>query len=318
MHACGHDAHTTWLMGVASVMVKLKDKWSGTLVMVAQPAEEPILGAEAMVNDGLYTKYGVPEPDYLFGMHTAPIPVGIVVAGKGVRMAGTDQIDVYFKGIGGHGSAPQVTKDPVVMAAAAVMQYQVIVSRAIDPQKAAVLTAGSIQTGSDNNVIPSTALVKVNLRWFDEKDRKLMIDGIKRINEGIAHAYNLPDSMMPTMVMKGWSYPLSNSDTLTQWVVSGLSTVIPSSQIIGEDKFGAVMGSEDFHHLVVHNAKKNYCYLNVGTANPELFMAAAKAGKQVPFSAHNGDYVVDLNAIPFGIRAATAALFAVYNRPTGK
>ncbi|MGB4770768.1 MAG: amidohydrolase [Chitinophagaceae bacterium] len=318
MHACGHDAHTTWLMGVASVMSQLKNKWSGTLIMVAQPAEEPILGAEAMVNDGMYTTHGVPQPDYLFGMHTAPIPIGVVVAGKGVRMAGTDQIDVYFKGIGGHGSAPQVTKDPVVMAAAAVMQYQVIVSRAIDPQKAAVLTVGSIQAGSDNNVIPSSALVKINLRWFDEKDRKLMIDGIQRINEGIAHAYNLPDSMMPTMVKKGWSYPLVNSDTLTRWVVSGLSAVIPAAQILGEDKFGAVMGSEDFHHLVVHNPIKNYCYLNVGTANPATFAAAIKEGKQVPFSAHNGDYVVDTNAIPFGIRAASTALVNVFNQNNSK
>jgi hippurate hydrolase len=318
MHACGHDAHTTWLMGVASVMSQLKNKWSGTLIMVAQPAEEPILGAEAMVNDGMYTTHGVPQPDYLLGMHTAPIPVGVVVAGKGVRMAGTDQIDVYFKGIGGHGSAPQVTKDPVVMAAAAVMQYQVIVSRAIDPQKAAVLTVGSIQAGSDNNVIPSSALVKINLRWFDEKHRKLMIDGIQRINEGIAHAYNLPDSMMPAMVKKGWSYPLVNSDTLTRWVVSGLSTVIPAAQILGEDKFGAVMGSEDFHHLVVHNPIKNYCYINVGTANPATFAAAVKEGKQVPFSAHNGDYVVDTNAIPFGIRIASSAVINVFNQHSNK
>jgi hippurate hydrolase len=198
------------------------------------------------------------------------------------------------------------------------MQYQVIVSRAIDPQKAAVLTVGSIQAGSDNNVIPSSALVKINLRWFDEKDRKLMIDGIQRINEGIAHAYNLPDSMMPTMVKKGWSYPLVNSDTLTGWVVSGLSAVIPAAQILGEDKFGAVMGSEDFHHLVVHNSKKNYCYVNVGTANPAIFAAAIKEGKQVPFSAHNGDYVVDTTAIPFGIRIASSAVINVFNQPSNK
>jgi hippurate hydrolase len=314
MHACGHDAHTTWLMGVARVMVQLKSKWQGTLVLVAQPAEEAILGAEAMVNDGLYTKHAVPEPDYLLGMHTSPIPLGLLVAAKGVRMAGTDQIDVTFKGIGGHGSSPQVTKDPIVMAAAAIMQYQVIVSRAIDPQKAAVLTIGSVQSGSDNNVIPSSALVKINLRWFDENDRKLMVDGIRRINEGIAKAYNLPDSMMPTMVMKGWSYPLNNSDTLTGWVVDGLRTVVPDKNIIKEDRFPAVMGSEDFHHLVVHNPKKNYCYLNIGTANPELFAAAVKAGKQLPFNSHNGDYQVDPNAIPFGIRAASAALFEIFKQ----
>jgi hippurate hydrolase len=233
-------------------------------------------------------------------------------------MAGTDQIDVTFKGIGGHGSSPQTTKDPIVMAAAAIMQYQVIVSRAIDPLKAAVLTVGSVQSGSDNNVIPSTALVKINLRWFDENDRKMMVDGIQRINEGIAKAYNLPDSMMPTMVMKGWSYPLDNSDTVTAWAYEGLRTVVPEKNIVREDRFPAVMGSEDFHHLVVHNKKKNYCYINVGIANPELFAAAVRAGKQLPFNAHNGDFQVDPNAIPYGIRVASAALFAVYGLGSGK
>jgi amidohydrolase len=313
MHACGHDAHTTWLMGVAKVMVQMKDKWKGTLVFVAQPAEEAILGAEAMVNDGMYNKYGVPEPDYLYGMHTAPIPTGIVALAKGVRMAGTDQIDVVFKGVGGHGSTPQLTKDPIVMAASAIMQYQAIVSRGIDPQRAAVLTVGSVQAGSDNNVIPATALVKINLRWFDENDRKLMIEGIKRINEGIAHAYNLPESMIPSMTKKGWSYPLVNSDTLTALVTYAFRTIVPENNIIKEDKLPAVMGSEDFHHLVVHNQKKNYCYVNVGTAKPELFHAAVKQGKTVPFNGHNGDYQVDLDAIPFGVKIATASLLEIFN-----
>jgi hippurate hydrolase len=265
-----------------------------------------------MINDGLYTKHNVPQPDYLFGMHTAPVPVGVVAAAKGVRMAGTDQIDVIFHGIGGHGSNPQLSKDPIVMTAAAIMQYQVVVSRAIDPQKAAVLTVGSVQSGSDNNVIPSMALIKINLRWFDEKDRQLMIDGIKRINEGIASAYNLPKEMYPEMKMKGWAHPLNNSDTLTGWVVNGIKSFVPESRILKEDRLAAVMGSEDFHHLVIHNPKKNYCYINVGIANPELFAAAVKEGKQLPFNAHNGDYQVDTDAIPLGTKIAAAALMEIF------
>lgn len=314
MHACGHDAHTTWLMGTAKLMVEMKSAWRGTLILVAQPAEEPILGAEAMVKDGLYSKYGIQEPDHLFGMHTAPVAVGLVAAASGVRMAGTDQIDVTFKGIGGHGSTPHLTKDPIVMAASAIMQYQVIVSRAIDPQKAAVLTIGSVQAGSDNNVIPGSALVKVNLRWFDEADRKLMIEGIKRINEGIAKAYQLPDSLMPTMTMKGWAYPLDNNKALTQWVVGGLERFIPADKILREDKLAAVMGSEDFHHLVVHNEKKNYCYINVGIANPALFMSAMKNGNQLPFNPHNGDFKIDTDAIPLGVRLATISLLSIFDK----
>jgi len=125
-----------------------------------------------MVNDGLYAKHNIPKPDYLFGIHTAPIAVGMVAAATNFRMAGTDQLDVTFHGgIAGHGSTPNLSKDPIVMAASAIMQYQAIVSRGIDPKNSAVITVGSVQAGTDNNVIPSSALLKVNLRWFDEEDR---------------------------------------------------------------------------------------------------------------------------------------------------
>lgn len=314
MHACGHDAHVTWMLGIAKLMAGQQDLWKGTLVMVGQPAEEPIMGAEAMVNDGMYTRHGVPEPDYLFGMHTAPVGLGLVAAASGVRMAGTDQIDVTFHGVGGHGSTPQFTKDPVVMAASAVMQYQAIVSRAIDPKNSAVITVGSIQAGSDNNVIPSSALLKINLRWFSESDRQLMIEGIRRINEGIARAYNLPEDKMPEMKMKGWSVPLVNDPELTSVVQEALHQKIDEKYLLKEDRVPSIMGSEDFQHLVIHNKNKKYCYINIGTAPPDSYKRALSEGKQVPFGAHNGDFVVDLAAIPYGTQLGVTALLAIFNQ----
>lgn len=314
MHACGHDAHTTWLLSTAKIMAENKKLWKGTLVLVAQPAEELIEGAEAMVNDGMYTKHGVPQPDFLFGMHTAPFPVGAVAVAEGVRMAGTDQLDVTFHGIGGHGSSPHFTKDPVVMATTAVNNYQSIISRSIDPKQAAVLTVGAIRAGDDNNVIPSSALLKINLRWFNEHERNTMIEGIKRINEGIALANGLDKDKYPTMVRKGWSYPLDNTPSLTKVVKRGISENMRDTQILTEEHLPSVMGSEDFHHLVIHNEKKNYAYINVGIAEPQRFAKSFAERKAPPFNNHNGDFEVDLASIPIGTKVAAVSLLSIFNQ----
>lgn len=314
MHACGHDIHVTWMLATAKFFAKHTDLWKGTVVFIGQPAEEPILGAEAMVNDGLYTTYNIPEPDYLFGIHSAPIGVGMIAAASGVRMAGTDQFDVTFYGVGGHGSTPNLTKDPIVMAASAIMQYQAIVSRGIDPKKSAVITVGSVQAGSDNNVIPATALLKVNLRWFDERDRNIMIEGIKRINEGIAHAYNLPKEKYPTIKFKGWSRPLVNTAELTKTVQKSLRPLVSNENLfLDETVLPSVMGSEDFHHLVIHNAKKDYCYINVGIAEPKRFKESFKDGK-LPFNNHNGDFEIDLTAVSFRSETAITAMLSIFNQ----
>ena len=190
MHACGHDAHVTWMLGVAKIMMALKNEWNGTLVFLAQPAEELLTGAQAMVDDSMYAK-GVPVPDYLLGLHTTTLPLGTIDNGVGVRMSGSDQLDVTFYGIGGHGARPEDAKDPIVMACNAVLQYQTIISRSIAAQDVAVLTVGAISAGTDNNVIPASAIIKINLRWFNEQTRNTLLDGIKRINEGIAVANGL-------------------------------------------------------------------------------------------------------------------------------
>lgn len=314
-HLCGHDAHVTWLLGVAKVMVNLKADWKGTLVLVAQPAEEPILGAVAMVHDGLYTRHAVPKPDYLVGLHTAPMPTGTVVFKPGDFLAGTDQLDVTFHGIGGHGSSPHLTKDPVLMAATAVVQYQFIVSRGIDPLHGAVLTVGSIQAGADNNVIPASALVKINLRWYDEADRKRMLDGIERINQSIASAYGLPVDLKPTTVIKGRSKVLSNDAEMAKTVQPVLQWLLGEKAVIVEAP--KLMGSEDFHHLVIENETHRYLYMFLGTAKPEHFKKAQAEGKQVPYSNHNPDYQVDLEAIPLGAKVGAVTVLEFLAQAAG-
>ena len=311
MHACGHDAHVTWMLGIAKMMTALRDQWKGTLVFVAQPAEELLQGAQAMIKDGMYEK-GVPVPDYLLGMHTWPVALGTVINGTGERCAGSDQLDVTFYGIGGHGSAPEVAKDPIVMASNAVLQYQTIISRNISAQDIAVLTVGAFHSGIDNNVIPSSAIVKLNLRWFNEKTRNILLDGIKRINEGIAVANNLSKEQFPAINMKSTVYPLVNDNALTKKINTALNSVVAPEKII--TNLPPIMGSEDFHHLVMGNKRTVYDYLFIGTANPQVVAKATGEGKKFPFFIHNEKYQVDLAAIPLGTVIGATALLELFKK----
>jgi len=307
-HMCGHDAHVTWMLGMAKALTGMKSSWKGTVVLVGQPAEEPITGARAMVDDGLWTKHGLPRPDYFIGMHTAPVPVGVVMSSGGPKMAGTDQLDVLFKGVGGHGSTPQLTKDPVLMAAFAVAQYQAIVSRVIDPQQTGVLTVGSIQAGVDNNVIPQTALVKANLRWFAPTVREQMLVGIKSISEGIARTYGMPEDQMPVITMKGGSTPLVNDEALAARLAVALKPVFGERNLITD--FPPATGSEDIHLLKGPHTDVPFNFLVVGVVDPKLFASVQKPGQpmQVPYAAHNPNFIVDLAAIPMGTSVATISM----------
>lgn len=291
-------------------MMAIKSQWKGTLIMIGQPSEEPGGGAEAMAAE-MYKK-GVPEPDYLLGMHTAPVAVGYYLNAPGPRMAGADQFDVTFHGVGGHGSTPHVAVDPIVMAANAIIQYQTIISRNMDAQGAAVITVGSIQSGIDNNVIPASATLKINTRHFNNKDRDFMVNRINQIDSGIAVANNLPPSLYPTMLMKGRVSPLINDTAMVNKIDIVLEKFIgPGKNVKG---IPPTMGSEDFQHLVANNKTRVYDYLLVGIANPADVAKANAAGKMFPYYNHNGDFKVDLTAIPLYTSVGAVALLEMFKK----
>lgn len=189
-HACGHDMHTAALVGAVQTLAATRSAWSGTLLAVFQPAEELASGAQAMLDDGLFDRF--PTPSVIIGQHVGPLPAGVIGYGTGPIMAGTDSVDVTLHGRGGHGSAPEHTVDPVVMAAAAVLRLQGIVAREVPSHEQAVVTVGRLQAGTKENIIPDTAELGINLRTYSAERRAAVRAAVERVVRAEAAASNAP------------------------------------------------------------------------------------------------------------------------------
>ena len=303
MHACGHDVHTTVLIGTARVMAASRDQWHGTLMLVGQPSEETGDGAKAMLADHLYERFG--KPDLIIGLHdTNRLPAGKVAVIPGDAQAGSTAVDVVIHGIGGHGAAPEAGRDPITLAALYIAQIQTIVSREEDPQDPAVVTVGSIHGGTKRNIIPDEVKLQLTTRYFSAQSRQRIITGLQQMAAGITASAGLPPEKAATVtVLEDESTPVQHNDL----------ALTARERAIFEKTFGAenvvtltpLMTSEDVGMFGL-DGKIPMGYFRIGAIYPDRFAQAEAQGK-LPPGLHTSKFEPDPEpTITTGVKAMAA------------
>lgn len=284
MHACGHDIHMTCFVGTARVLTALKDQWSGTLMFVAQPAEEVGAGARGMLADGLYKRFG--KPDFCLALHSdAQLEVGHINYSEGLAMANVDTVEILVKGRGGHGSAPHNTIDPIVIASKLVLDLQTIVSREVPPIDPAVVTVGSIHGGTKANIIPNDVKLQITVRSTKDSVRKTILDAIKRKAKAAAESAKAPEPEVTHMESE-FTPKLENNIPLTR------QTVDLFKQILGNEKLHIrppIMGGEDFSRYALNGEIPIFLYF-LGTVDPDKVAASKKEGAKPLPGIHTDGY----------------------------
>ena len=274
MHACGHDVHITALVGAARQMAARRANWSGTLVLIAQPAEETISGARAMIEDGLYTRF--PRPDYALAFHVAAeVPAGRIEVPPTIVASSADSVTILVSGVGTHGAYPHMGVDPVLVAAQIIVSLQSMVGRDINPVEGAVISVGSIHGGVKSNIIPEQVELQLTVRSNNPEIRTRLLDGIDRVARGTALALGVPEDRLPTVTRSATETtpPTINHAPTAAVVREAIATAMGAERLIETAPSG--MGAEDFAYFVTPESGVRGVYFSVGGTSPERLATAA-------------------------------------------
>ncbi len=305
MHACGHDVHITSLVGTARRMQAMKDKWSGTLMLIVQPAEERVIGAKAMMEDDLYKRFGT--PDYGLAFHVSSgLEAGKISVTDGSPYAGADTVDIIIHGVGAHGASPHAGKDPIVLGAQIVLALQTLVARELPPRDPGVVTVGSFHSGTKHNIISDRAVLQLTVRNTSQETRKTLLDGIKRIAENMGRVAGLPDDKLPEVIVSNESVPPTiNNAALAQRLRKVWITKMGEEMISNKPNKG--MGAEDYPFFTTEPYIPSVYFAIGGT--PEADFEAAKKGR-APVPSHHSPLfkVTPEPAVKSGVEATVHAL----------
>lgn len=311
MHACGHDLHMTVWVGVANTLANLKDHWNGTLIMIAQQAEEKSGGAIAMINEGLFRKF--PVPDYAMAFHINPgLSSATVGFCPGAAFAGVSSVDISIFGEGGHGAYPHKTIDPVVLASCTVIDLQTIVSREISPLESAVVTVGSIHGGTQHNIIPDQVDLQLTLRFYNEDVYRQITDAIFRITRGIAVSAGLAESKYPEIfIPDSYTPPLLNDPELSGYAVESFQKILGEKNVV---RVEPTMAGEDFGMYGRTPEEVPIFMFWLGTVEHEKYIESQEQDIDLP-PLHSPFLAPDYqNSIVTGIKAMSYSVVNLFNK----
>jgi hippurate hydrolase len=311
MHACGHDIHMTSMLGTAKMLAALKNQWSGTLIIIGQPAEEVVDGARSMVRGGLFEKF--PKPDFVIALHdSADLEAGKVGYTPGYAMASSTSVDIKIRGLGGHGARPETTRDPIVVAAQIVLALQTIVSRENSPLDPAVVTVGSIHGGTKHNIIPGEVDLQLTVRAYKEEVRKRVLASIERITKGIALAAGIPEELAPIVKYSEAQVTAAtyNEPQLTERLGAAFVKALGADNVV---KLPPVMMSEDFGYLSL-DQKIPTALFTLGAVDPAKVKQSKEGGPPLP-SLHSALFApVPEPTLRTGVKSMTSAVLELMKK----